>query len=182
MQWGRPPGRYAYVIIRTCILYTNALDIYMTISQSFLYIHKYQSFWPANDNASTLYMCVCVCICGQQDSPLVRGARQGSLVILDGLHALHPDTLATLQRLIHDRCALIILYRMIKVYYEISLSVGYHTYYRAPYDSWTVIGSLRIDSNLTNPCQNSSSDPLYLSCLCRYMVSHHSFSPQSRII
>jgi hypothetical protein len=56
-----------------------------------------------------IWLCIPVFLCcGQQDSPLVRGARQGSLVILDGLHALHPDTLATLQRLIHDRYVIVI--------------------------------------------------------------------------
>lgn len=36
-------------------------------------------------------------------SQLVNGAVAGSLVILDGLHRLHPSTLSILQRLIHNR-------------------------------------------------------------------------------
>ncbi|KAH8385795.1 hypothetical protein KR093_006032, partial [Drosophila rubida] len=38
-----------------------------------------------------------------QDSPLVRAAKTGSVVILNGLHRLHKSTSAILQRIIHER-------------------------------------------------------------------------------
>ncbi|XP_060665010.1 von Willebrand factor A domain-containing protein 8 [Drosophila nasuta] len=38
-----------------------------------------------------------------QDSPLVRAAKTGSVVILNGLHRLHKSTSAVLQRIIHER-------------------------------------------------------------------------------
>ncbi|ETV82729.1 hypothetical protein, variant 2 [Aphanomyces astaci] len=38
-----------------------------------------------------------------EDSPLLRAARHGHVVILDGVHRLSSDTLSTLQRLIQDR-------------------------------------------------------------------------------
>ncbi|OQS05394.1 hypothetical protein THRCLA_02460 [Thraustotheca clavata] len=38
-----------------------------------------------------------------EDSPLMHAARMGHVAILDGIHRLHCDTLATLQRLMQDR-------------------------------------------------------------------------------
>ncbi|OQR83325.1 hypothetical protein ACHHYP_14843 [Achlya hypogyna] len=38
-----------------------------------------------------------------EDSPLMHAARHGHIAILDGVHRLHGDTLATLQRLLQDR-------------------------------------------------------------------------------
>ncbi|EQC29690.1 hypothetical protein SDRG_12690 [Saprolegnia diclina VS20] len=38
-----------------------------------------------------------------EDSPLMHAARYGHVAILDGVHRLHGDTLATLQRLMQDR-------------------------------------------------------------------------------
>ncbi|XP_068159002.1 von Willebrand factor A domain-containing protein 8 isoform X1 [Drosophila tropicalis] len=38
-----------------------------------------------------------------RDSPLVRAAKTGSVVILNGLHRLHKSTATVLQRIIHDR-------------------------------------------------------------------------------
>ncbi|KAI8033057.1 hypothetical protein M5D96_014190 [Drosophila gunungcola] len=38
-----------------------------------------------------------------RDSPLVRAAKSGSVVLLNGLHRLHKSTASVLQRLIHDR-------------------------------------------------------------------------------
>jgi von Willebrand factor A domain-containing protein 8 len=40
------------------------------------------------------------------DSPLITAAKTGRMAVLDGIHRLSPDTLATLQRLIHDRCVI----------------------------------------------------------------------------
>lgn len=37
------------------------------------------------------------------DSPLVAAARRGAVCVLDGVHRLHPDTLASLARLVQDR-------------------------------------------------------------------------------
>jgi len=38
-----------------------------------------------------------------EDSPLVKAAREGGVVVLDGVHRLHTDTLSTLQRVCVDR-------------------------------------------------------------------------------
>ncbi|KAL7742632.1 hypothetical protein ACLKA6_002000 [Drosophila palustris] len=38
-----------------------------------------------------------------QDSPLVRAAKNGSVVILNGLHRIHRSTAVVLQRILHDR-------------------------------------------------------------------------------
>ena len=38
-----------------------------------------------------------------EDSPLLKAAREGGVVVLDGVHRLHPDTLSTLQRVCVDR-------------------------------------------------------------------------------
>ena len=38
-----------------------------------------------------------------KDSPLVKAARNGHVMILDGIHRLHSSTIAILNRLIHDR-------------------------------------------------------------------------------
>ncbi|PSN51375.1 von Willebrand factor A domain-containing protein 8, partial [Blattella germanica] len=38
-----------------------------------------------------------------QNSPLVTAALEGKLAILDGIHRIHPSTLAVIHRLVHDR-------------------------------------------------------------------------------
>ncbi|XP_012262209.2 von Willebrand factor A domain-containing protein 8 [Athalia rosae] len=38
-----------------------------------------------------------------RDSPLVQAALEGKLAVLDGIHRIHPSTLAVVYRLVHDR-------------------------------------------------------------------------------
>lgn len=38
-----------------------------------------------------------------EDSPLVTAAKEGKIVVLDGIHRLSPDTLSVLQRLVQER-------------------------------------------------------------------------------
>ncbi|XP_021936474.1 von Willebrand factor A domain-containing protein 8 isoform X2 [Zootermopsis nevadensis] len=38
-----------------------------------------------------------------QNSPLVTAALEGKMAVLDGIHRIHPSTLAVIQRLVHDR-------------------------------------------------------------------------------